>query len=100
MHVNIRSFTPDLTALHQHKNILWRSALASKSPHDMQLFREVRYQNPQFEKASLSFPNRNLHPVALIPKVFGTLKSMENKSTSSQLPTALSIGNSLTINLQ
>ena len=25
-------FTPDLTALDQHKNILWRTALASNSP--------------------------------------------------------------------
>jgi hypothetical protein len=33
-----------LTALDQHKNILWRSALASNSPHNMQLFREVRNQ--------------------------------------------------------
>jgi hypothetical protein len=35
-------FTPDLTALDQHKNILWRTALALNSPRDMQLFREVR----------------------------------------------------------
>ena len=33
-------FTPDRTALDQHKNILWRTALASNSPRDMQLFRE------------------------------------------------------------
>ena len=37
-------FSPELTALDQHKNILWRSALASNSPCDMQLFREVRNQ--------------------------------------------------------
>ena len=34
--------------------------------------------------------------VALIPKSFGTLTSMENKTTSSQLPTALRLGNSVT----
>ena len=27
-------FTPDLTALDQHKNILWHTALALNSPHD------------------------------------------------------------------
>ena len=48
-------FTPDLSALDQHKNILWRSSLASNSPRDMQLFREVRNQYTQSgrkEKAS------------------------------------------------
>ena len=40
-------FTPDLTALDQHYNILWRTALASNSPRDMQLFREARNQYTQ-----------------------------------------------------
>ena len=49
-------FTPDLTALDQHKNILWHSALASNSPRDMQLFREVRNQYTQsVRKAKASF---------------------------------------------
>jgi hypothetical protein len=30
-------FTPDLTALDQHKKIQWHTALASNSPLDMQL---------------------------------------------------------------
>ena len=34
-------FTPDLTSLDQHKNILWRTALASNSPRDMHLFRAI-----------------------------------------------------------
>ncbi|XP_052349929.1 uncharacterized protein LOC127915120 [Oncorhynchus keta] len=49
-------FTPDLTALDQHKNILWRTAIASNSPRDMQLFREVRNQYTQsVRKAKASF---------------------------------------------
>jgi hypothetical protein len=40
-------FTPALTLLDQHKNILWRTALASNGPRDMQLFREVRSQYTQ-----------------------------------------------------
>jgi hypothetical protein len=31
-------FTPDLTAIDQHKNILWHTALVSNSPRDMQLY--------------------------------------------------------------
>ena len=47
----------------------------------------------QLGKLRLAFSNRNLHPVALIPQKFcDTVKSMENKSTSSQLPTALRLG--------
>ena len=49
-------FTPDLTALNQHKNILWRSALASNSPHDMHIFREARNQYTQaVRRAKASF---------------------------------------------
>ena len=49
-------FTPDLTALDQHKNIMWRSAIASNSPRDMQLFREVRNKYTQsVRKAKASF---------------------------------------------
>jgi hypothetical protein len=40
-------FTPDLTALDQHKNTLCHSAPASNSHRDMQLFREVRNQYTQ-----------------------------------------------------
>ncbi|CDQ63256.1 unnamed protein product [Oncorhynchus mykiss] len=40
-------FTPDLTVLDQHNNILWQTAIASNSPRDMQLFREVRNQYTQ-----------------------------------------------------
>jgi hypothetical protein len=39
-------FSPGLTALDQHKNILWRTALASNSPRDMQLM-EVRNHSTQ-----------------------------------------------------
>ena len=49
-------FTPDLTALNQYKNILWRTAIASNSPCDMQLFREVSNQYTQsVRKAKASF---------------------------------------------
>ena len=51
----------------------------------------------QLGKLRLAFSNRNLLPVAPIPKRFGdTVKSIENKSTSSQLPTALRLGNTVT----
>jgi hypothetical protein len=47
-------------------------------------------------KPRQAFSNRNLHPVAPTPKSSVTLKSMENKNTSSQLPTALRLGNTVT----
>ncbi|XP_055790900.1 uncharacterized protein LOC129862869 [Salvelinus fontinalis] len=91
-------FTPDLTALDQHKNILWRSALASNSPHDMQLFREVRNQYTQaVKKAKASFFKQKFASCSTNSKKFwDTVKSMENKSISSQLPTALRLGNTVT----
>jgi hypothetical protein len=92
-------FSPDLTALDQHKNILWRTALASNSLRDMQLFREVRNQYTQaVRKAKASFFKQKFASCNTNSKKFwDTVKSMENKSTSSQLPTALRIGNSDTI---
>ena len=63
-------FTPDLTALDQHKNTPWCTALDSKSPHDMQLFREVRNQYTQsVRKAKASFFKQK--------KFWDTVKSME-----------------------
>uniref|UniRef100_A0A8K9X890 Reverse transcriptase domain-containing protein n=1 Tax=Oncorhynchus mykiss TaxID=8022 RepID=A0A8K9X890_ONCMY len=91
-------FSPDLTALNQHKNMLWRSALASNSPRDMHLFREARNHYTQAvrkAKASLfkqKFASCNTNS----KKFWDTVKSMENKNTSSQLPTALKIGNTVT----
>uniref|UniRef100_A0A8K9UDU7 Reverse transcriptase domain-containing protein n=1 Tax=Oncorhynchus mykiss TaxID=8022 RepID=A0A8K9UDU7_ONCMY len=91
-------FSPDLTALNQHKNILWRSALASNSPHDMQLFREARNHYTQaVRKAKASFFKQKFASCNTNSKKFwDTVKSMENKNTSSQLPTALKIGNTVT----
>ncbi|XP_055768112.1 uncharacterized protein LOC129843422 [Salvelinus fontinalis] len=91
-------FTPDLTALDQHKNILWRTAIASKSPRDMQLFREVRNQYTQsVRKAKASFFKQKFASCSSNSKKFwDTVKSMENKSTSSQLPTSLRLGNTVT----
>jgi hypothetical protein len=91
-------FSPDLTALDQHKNILWRSALASKSPRDMQLFREVKNQYTQVvRKAKASFFKQKCVSCSTNSKKFrDTVKSMENKSTSSQVPTALMLGNTIT----
>ena len=90
-------FTPDLTALDQHKNILWRTAIASNSPRDMQLFREVRNQYTQsVRKAKASFFRQKFASCSSNSKKFwDTVKSMENKSTSSQLPTALRLGNTV-----
>ena len=91
-------FTPDLTALDQHKNILWRSALASNSPRDMQLFREVRNQYTHSVRITkASFFKQKFASCSTNCKIFwDTVKSMENKSTSSQLPTALGLGNTVT----
>uniref|UniRef100_A0A8L0DUF3 Reverse transcriptase domain-containing protein n=1 Tax=Oncorhynchus mykiss TaxID=8022 RepID=A0A8L0DUF3_ONCMY len=91
-------FSPDLTALNQHKNILWRSALASNSPRDMQLFREARNHYTQaVRKAKASFFKQKFAYCNTNSKKFwDTVKSMENKNTSSQLPTALKIGNTVT----
>uniref|UniRef100_A0A674E5U0 Reverse transcriptase domain-containing protein n=1 Tax=Salmo trutta TaxID=8032 RepID=A0A674E5U0_SALTR len=91
-------FSPDLTALNQHKNILWRSALASNCPRDMQLFREVRNQYTQaVRNAKASFFKQKFASCNSNSKKFWDIvKSMENKNTSSQLPTALRIGNSVT----
>ena len=50
----------------------------------------------QLGKLRLAFSDRNLHPVVQTQKSSGTLMSMENKSTSSQLPTALRLGNTVT----
>uniref|UniRef100_A0A8C7KU43 Reverse transcriptase domain-containing protein n=1 Tax=Oncorhynchus kisutch TaxID=8019 RepID=A0A8C7KU43_ONCKI len=86
------------TALDQHKNILWRTAIASNSPRDMQLFREVRNQYTQsVRKAKASFFRQKFASCSSNSKKFwDTVKSMENKSTSSQLPTALRLGNTVT----
>ncbi|CDQ97352.1 unnamed protein product [Oncorhynchus mykiss] len=93
-------FSPDLTALDQHKTILWHSALASNSPRDMQFFREVRNKYTQaFRKAKASFFKQTFASCGTNSKRFwDTVKSMENKSTSSQLPTALRLGNTVTTN--
>uniref|UniRef100_A0A8C7QUG0 Reverse transcriptase domain-containing protein n=1 Tax=Oncorhynchus mykiss TaxID=8022 RepID=A0A8C7QUG0_ONCMY len=91
-------FSPDLTALNQHKNILWRSALASNSPRDMQLFREARNHYTQaVRKAKASFFKQKFASCNTNSKKFwDTVKSMDNKNTFSQLPTALKIGNTVT----
>uniref|UniRef100_A0A8K9VAJ4 Reverse transcriptase domain-containing protein n=1 Tax=Oncorhynchus mykiss TaxID=8022 RepID=A0A8K9VAJ4_ONCMY len=91
-------FSPDLTALNQHKNILWRSALASNSPRDMQLFRKARNHYTQaVRKAKASFFKQKFASCNTNSKKFwDTVKSMDNKNTSSQLPTALKIGNTVT----
>ena len=95
---NRNRFTPDLTALDQHKNILWRTAIASNSPRDMQMFREVRNQYTQsVRKAKASLFKQKCASCSSNSKTFwDSVKSMENKSTSSQLPTALRLGNTVT----
>ena len=79
--------TPDLTTLDQHKNILRRTVLASNSPRDLQLFREVRNQYTQsVRKTKASFFKQKFASCSSKSKKFyDTVKSMENKSTSSQL---------------
>uniref|UniRef100_A0A673ZBM9 Reverse transcriptase domain-containing protein n=1 Tax=Salmo trutta TaxID=8032 RepID=A0A673ZBM9_SALTR len=78
--------------------MLWRSALASNSPRDMQLFREVRNKYTQaVRKAKASFFKQKFASCSTNSKMFwDTVKSMENKSTSSQLPTALRLRNTVT----
>jgi hypothetical protein len=64
----------------------------------MQLFREVRNQYTQaVRKAKASFFKQKCISCNTNSKKFWDIvKSMDNKSTSSQLPTALRIGNSVT----
>ena len=64
----------------------------------MQLFREVRNQYTQaVRKAKASFFKQKFASCNTNSKKFWDIvKSMENKNTSSQLPTALRIGNSVT----
>jgi hypothetical protein len=64
----------------------------------MQLFREVRKQYTRAvrkEKASF-FKQKCASCSTNSKKLWDTVKSMENKSTSSQLPTALRLGNTVT----
>ena len=88
----------DRTAVDQHKNILWRTALASNSPREMQLFREVRNQYTQaVRKAKASFFKQKFASCSTNSKKFwDTIQSMENKSICSQLFTALRLGNTVT----
>ena len=63
----------------------------------MQLFREVRNQYTQsVRKAKASFFKQKFASCSTNLKMFwDTVKSMENKSTSSQLSTALKLGNTV-----
>ena len=64
-------FTPGLTALDQHKHILWCTALASNSPRDMQLFWEVRNQYTQaVRKAKDSVSKQKFAPCSTNSKKF------------------------------
>ena len=91
-------FTPDLTALDQHKNILWRTALASNIPCDIQLFMEVRNQYMQSvrKEKAIIFKQTFASCSSKSPKGLVHYKVHLNKSTSSQLPTALRLGNTVT----
>lgn len=93
-------FTPELTALSKHKNILWRTALASINPHDMQLFKETRNRYTQaVREAKASFYKHKFASCSTNPKKFwDTVKLMENKNTSAQLPMALKLGDIVTTN--
>jgi hypothetical protein len=66
----------------------------------MHLFREVRNLYTQaVRKAKASFFKQKFASCSTNSKKFWvTVKSMENKSTSSQLPTALRLGNTVTTN--
>ena len=68
------------------------------SPRDKQLFREVRNQHTQaVRKSKGSFFKQKFASCRTNSKKFwDTVKSMENKSTSSQLPTALRLENPVT----
>lgn len=92
-------FTPELTALSQHKNILWRMALVSKNPRDRQHFREARNRYTQAVrnvKASF-FKQKFANCSTNSRKFWDTVKSMENKNTCAQLSTALKIDNTIII---
>uniref|UniRef100_A0A8C8H666 Dynamin-like GTPase OPA1, mitochondrial n=1 Tax=Oncorhynchus tshawytscha TaxID=74940 RepID=A0A8C8H666_ONCTS len=64
----------NLTALNQHKNILWRSALASNSPVICSCSGKLEtIIHRQLEKPRLAFSSRNLLPATLTQKSSGTL---------------------------
>jgi hypothetical protein len=64
----------------------------------MKQFREVRNRYTQsVRKAKASFFKQKFAPYSSNSKKFwDTVKSIENESTSSQLPTALRLGNTVT----
>jgi len=79
---------------------MWRTALTSKNPYDLQLFKEVRNRYTQAVKnAKSSFNKQKIASCGTDTKKFwDTIKSMECKNAFSQLPNALRFQNIVTTN--
>lgn len=92
-------FSTELTSLNQHKNTLWRTALASNKPRDMQLFKEARNRYTQVVRETKAhfFKKKFADCHTNSKKFWDTVKILENKVISSQLPTALKFDNIVTI---
>lgn len=90
-------YTPELT-LSQCKNILWCTALASNNPRDQQLFREARNRYTQaVRNAKVGFFKQKFATCKTNSRKFWDIvKTMENKNTSLQLPTAIKLDNIIT----
>ena len=72
-----------MTVFVQHKNTLWRTALATNSPRDIKLFREVRNQYTEsVRKAKACFFKQKFASCCTnSQKSWDTVKFMENKTT-------------------
>jgi len=93
-------FTPELNALSKSKNVLWRTALASKNPYDLQLFRETRnrYTQAVREAKTCFYKHKFASCSSNSKKFWDTVKSLENKNISAQLPATLKLGDTITTN--
>lgn len=84
-------FSTELSEMIREKHVLWRRARASGSVSDWQSFRELRNRCTQsIRRAKATHFKHQFSTCGPDPKLFWkTVKSMENKNTSSQLPTAI-----------
>lgn len=84
-------FSTELSEMIRQKHLLWHKAKASKNTSDWQCFRGLRNKCTQsIRKAKANYYKQQFTTCGPDPKLFWkTVKTMENKNTSSQLPTAI-----------
>jgi hypothetical protein len=98
MEIEFKEFWLSIHPNDYHCTLNHLKAQESSNENTMQLFREVRNQYKQsVRKPKASFFKQKFASYSSNSKRFwDTVKSMENKSTSSQLPNALRVGNTVT----